>query len=271
MISGTTKLYTIIADPISQVRTPETFNKFFKRQGLDAVLVPVAVEAAKLKAVIDGFRGMKNLGGFIVTVPHKKSMSLLCDALGETARVVGAVNAVRREQDGTLVGDTFDGAGFVSGLKSQGIEPAGKCVLLLGAGGAAGSIALALAGAGVSYLRIANRTSGKAEGVAEYILREYPSFHLEVGSADPTGFDLIVNATSLGMTADDALPLDLDKLDTGVVVADIIMRPEITPLLYAAAEKGCRIHLGRHMLDAQLRLISEFLGMVETSKCDLGC
>jgi shikimate dehydrogenase len=260
MITGKTKIYAIIADPVAQVRTPEVFNALFERQQIDAVLVPVHVPKEGLEALINGFRMLKNLGGFIVTVPHKKAVATLCDEVGEAGQMVGAVNAVRREKDGRLIGNMFDGAGFVAGLKSQGYDPAGLRVLLLGAGGAGGAIALSLAEAGVASLTIANRTPDKAEGVMNRIVKLYPALTIRMGAPDPHGHDLIINATSLGMREEDPLPIDPRLLTPHMLVAEIIMKPEITPLLAAAKNQGCDVHYGRHMLDQQIQLMSNFIG-----------
>ena len=260
MITGKTKIYAIIADPISHVRTPEVFNEFFEQNSSDAVLIPVHVAPDGLEAVLAAFRSMKNLGGFVTTVPHKTAVAALCDDLCDAGRAIGSVNAVRREADGRLIGNMFDGTGFVAGLRKQGHDPAGLRVLLVGAGGAAAAIAFALVEAGVASLTITNRTRSKAEKIADRTAKFFPDHLISVGDADPTGFDLVINTTSLGMKADDPLPIDAALLTPSMTVAEIIMKPETTPLLAAAKARGCTIHYGRHMLDEQIRLIADFIG-----------
>lgn len=261
MITGKTKIYAIIADPVTQVRTPEVFNALFEQKGIDAVLIPVHVGVEGLDALIKGFRKMKNLGGFIVTVPHKSTIAVICDELDDAGRLIGAVNTVRREEDGKLIGNMFDGLGFISGLKSQGYNPCGKKTLLLGAGGAAGAIAIALAEAKVAALTIANRTPEKAKNILDRVAQNYPELPLSLGAPDPKGYDLIINSTSLGMNDGDSLPIDPDLLSTEMMVAEIIMKPETTALLAAAKKRGCSVHYGRHMLDEQIRLMAEFMGV----------
>jgi shikimate dehydrogenase len=258
-ITGNTRVYTIIADPVAQVRTPEVLNDFFRTNGIDAVLVPIHVAPEGLEAVLAGFRHMKNFGGSIVTVPHKTAVAKLCDKLGLAGRVIGAVNTVRRNADGKFVGDMFDGAGFVSGLRAEGHDPKGQRVLLVGAGGAASAIAFALAQAEVATLTIANRTRAKAEHIAAAVKQSLPQANVQAGEPDPTGFDLVVNSTSLGMKPADTLPINTDLLSPKTVVAEIIMKPEVTPLLAKAIERGCVVHYGRHMLDHQVRLMTDFL------------
>lgn len=259
-ITGSTQLFGIVADPIAQVRTPQVLNAWFSRQGVDGVLVPFHVGSEDLATAFDAFRRMRNLGGFIVTVPHKTDTVALCDEVSERARAIGAANAVRREADGRLVGDMFDGMGFVEGLKSQGHDPRGRSVLLLGAGGAAAAIAHALAEAGVEQLTIANRTVAKAQAIAERTMHSVPGIRVHaVEKAESANHDMVVNATSLGMRADDPLPIAASQLPPGLLVAEIIMKPEMTALLQTAQENGCTIHLGRHMLDCQANLMGEFM------------
>jgi shikimate dehydrogenase len=258
-INGRTRLYAIVADPVGHVRTPQVFNARFAARAVDAVMVPIHVDAAGLPAVFAAFRVMKNLGGAIVTVPHKTSAEALCDAVGETGRAVGAVNTIRREADGRLVADMFDGEGFVAGLRSRGIEPAGRRVYLAGAGGAANAIAFGLARSGVVRLTVANRTVRKAEELVKRLREHFPSLDAGVGGSTLAGHDLIVNATSLGLEAGDALPVDTGELKREMTVAEIIMKPEETPLLVEAARRGCRVHLGRHMLDCQMELMVRFM------------
>jgi shikimate dehydrogenase len=259
-ITGRTRLFAIVADPVGHVRTPMVFNARFATNGIDAVLVPLHVPAAGLADLFRAVRSMKNLGGLIVTVPHKAAAAALCDEVSETARAIGAVNAIRREPDGRLVGEMFDGEGFLSGLRQEGIEPSGLPVHLSGAGGAANAIAFSLAKAGVARLTISNRTRSKAEELASRVRKHHPGVDVRAGDADPTGHRLVVNATSLGLKEDDALPLQVDRLTPEMTVAEIIMIPERTRLLREAAGRGCRVHLGKHMLDTQVELMARFVG-----------
>lgn len=259
MITGNTRLCMILADPVAQVRTPQVLNDYFAAHDVDAVLVPVHVSADELAEVVAGLRRMRNLAGFVVTVPHKTAMASLCDELGPAGRAIGSVNAVRRTADGRLLGDMFDGAGFVAGLRSQGNDPADWRVLLLGAGGAASAIAFALAEAGARRVTIANRTRAKAQVVVERVRRAFPQADVTVGDADPRDHDMVVNATSLGMRPEDPLPVDVGLLQPDVLVAEIIMKPELTPLLDQARQRRCPIHYGRHMLDRQVDLMARFM------------
>ncbi|MBD2746742.1 shikimate dehydrogenase [Microvirga sp. BT688] len=258
-ISGATKIFGIIADPIQHVQTPQVFNDVLRARGVDGVLVPFHISKDDLAACIDGLRHMRNLGGLIVTVPHKVRMLAMCDEVTERARRIEAVNVVRREHDGRLVADMLDGEGFVSGLRHGGIEPAGKRVYLAGAGGAANAIAFALADARVSHLTVANRTKIKAQELCERIREYYPDLRVDVGTDDPYGHEVLVNATSLGLCTSDPLPFDVSRLAPSSIVAEIIMKPAETSLMAVARSRGCRIHPGLPMLQSQIALLADFL------------
>lgn len=266
VISGRTRIFGIIADPIEQVKTPEEMNALMASYGEDRVLVPMHVNEKQLENAVEGLRSIHNLDGFIVTVPHKTAVVALCDTLSPAAQMVGAVNVVRRRADGRLHGDILDGVGFVAGLRRSGIEPRGMSVYLCGAGGAAQAIAFALGEAGVSRLTIANRTRTKAEELLKRLADVFSGLSLAVGSTDPSGHELVVNATSMGLRDSDDYPCDVTQLDADQIVAEIIMQPERTRLLEAASTKGCRIHLGRPMLQCQIELMAAAMG-VDVPEC----
>ena len=260
-VTGTTRVFGVIAHPADHVRAPMVFNPLFAERGLDHVMVPVDAPPANLERVIDGFRSMPNFGGLAVTIPHKMALAKMCDTLGPAAKLTGAVNAVRFDADGSLHGDNFDGVGFVTGLRQHGHEPAGKSVLMIGAGGAARAIALALCDAGVHELRIMNRTKAKAEQIVDDLSalagHEQAS---AVSNHDGADIDIIVNTTSLGLHVGDDMPLALDLVADQALIADIIMVPTRTAWLAAAEEQGLATHYGRHMLDSQAELIGAFIG-----------
>lgn len=258
-ISGVTRLIGVVADPVAHVKTPQALNALFARRGIDAVAVPMHVDSAGLVAFMTGLRGLRNLDGLVVTVPHKVAVADLCDTLSEDASLAGAANVVRWTADGRLAGALFDGLGFVAGLVAQGHDPRGRSVLLIGAGGAASAIAVALARAGVRRLTIANRSMDKADALAARLRAVYPAAEIAAGAADAGGHDIVVNGTSLGLKADDPLPFDVSTLRDGTVVAEVIMQPDRTALLDAAEARGCILHKGRHMLDAQLSQIADFV------------
>ncbi len=260
-ITGRTRVWAILADPIVQVKTPQTINALIAERGVDGVLIPFHVGADDLPKAVAALRAMRNCGGFIITVPHKSAMVDLCDEVSPTARLIGAVNTVRREADGRLVGEMLDGTGFVEGLKANGIDPKGMSAYLAGAGGAANAIAFALGDAGISRLTIANRTRAKAEDLVRRLAVAHPNLQVDIGMSDASGHELVVNGTSLGLRSGDPLPLDAATLTPDQTVAEIIMDPEETAIMAAARAKGCRVHPGKPMLLAQRHLMADFVGI----------
>lgn len=258
-ITGTTQIFGLLAHPIHHVKTPALLNQIFRERRSDAVMVPIHVKSDGLAPLTQALRQIHNLGGLVVTVPHKTAMMALCDDVTPDARQIGAVNVVRRTPDGRWLGAMLDGEGFVAGLRREGIEPAGRSVYLAGAGGAASAIAFALVSAGVTRLTIANRTLDKAQRLIDRLAAVRPGLHLRLGSDDPSNHDLVVNSTSLGLHPGDPLPLDVRQLTAAQIVADIIMQPAQTPLLGAALERGCQIHFGAPMLQAQIELMASYL------------
>ena len=252
-ISGHTRLFGILADPIHHVKTPQRMNEHFARLGFDGVCVPFHARPAELAQVVQGLRQLQNLGGFIVTMPHKTAILDLVDEATPVARKIGAANVVRRDADGRLTAHMLDGEGFVGGLIEAGVDPKGKSAYLAGAGGAANAIGFALAQAGVARLTIANRTTAKAEDLKARILSLLPDARIDIGRADPSGHDLVVNGTSLGMRDTDPLPLDAGRLTPDQLVCEVIMQPRDTALLQAAARAAAASTMARPCWPARSR------------------
>jgi shikimate dehydrogenase len=259
MITGTTRLYAIIGDPIAHVRTPMAFNDYFLARNIDAVCLPVHIGRDDLPKGWAGLKSIANLDGFIVTAPHKAESARLCDNLeGVHTKVV---NTVRREPDGSFSGTLLDGRGFVSGLIKQGHQVSGQRFYMAGAGGAGTALAYALADAGAAALTIHNRTRSKAEKLVADVGEAFPGIDIRVGTADAGGHSVVVNATSLGLKSDDGHSFNLASADPSALVAEVVMKPDMTPLLIAAEKRGHAIHFGIHMLNSQLDLMMQFLGL----------
>ncbi|MGO7455160.1 shikimate dehydrogenase family protein [Rhizobium ruizarguesonis] len=259
-ITGKTRVFGILADPIYHVKTPQTMNAVFDSHGLDCVLVPFHVAPAALPVLVEGLRRMQNFGGFIATVPHKPSMLDLCDEVTDAARHIGAVNCVRREDDGRLVGTMLDGIGFVEAMRARGVDVSGMKVFLVGAGGASSAIAFGLAEAGVNHITISNRSASRARELQERLSCIYPGLSLSIDAQDIEHHDVIINGSTLGMRSSDAEPVDFSRIHAEHLVADAIMEPAVTPLLAAAQSRGCEIFPGKPMLDSQIVLMAQHMG-----------
>jgi shikimate dehydrogenase len=261
LITGKTRLYAIIGDPIEQVKSPEVLNPLMAAAGTAGILVPVHIAPADLVTAIRGLQAIANLDGIVITVPHKVRMLELVDDVLPTGRRVGAINAVRREPGGRWVGDNFDGKGFVAGLRNSGHEPRGRRALLVGAGGAGSAVGFALAEAGVVDLTVADLDGAKAERLARGIAAAFPAAGAHVGAAAAAGYELVVNATPIGMAPGDPSPIDPAGFKPGMVVADVIILAHDTPLLAAARQRGCGLMGGRPMTEGQAHEMARFLGM----------
>jgi shikimate dehydrogenase len=258
-IKGTTRLYGLVGDPLNTAKSPELLNRLFIEQRADAVCVPFQVEADDLSAFVSGARAMKNLSGVLVTMPHKQRMMAFVDDLHPTARQVGALNVIRCHDDGRWVGAIFDGLGCVLGMRWEGNDPANKSVLLIGAGGAGRAIAFAVASAGARSLAIFDVDERRAEDLAKSVAAE-TRCSTHVGAPDPRGFEIVMNATPLGMKPDDPMPVDPNRLEAGSTVVDIINSPDPTALCRAARARGCRTQSGRPMHEGQAVHALRFLG-----------
>lgn len=259
-ISGHTRVYLILGDPVEQVRAPQVYNHLFERHGVDAVLVPAAVPPEHLSGFVRNVLTARNIDGLWLTIPHKSAVLEMLDRVDPLGRVAGAVNAVRRNADGTLEGALFDGLGFVKSLDHHGLPVAGRSVLVLGAGGAGMAIAASLAQRGAAALALYDPTPGRAADVVERLSGAFAVAARVAANADPAGYDLVINATPLGLKASDPLPLDVTRLDGGAAVVDILMKNQPTPLLRACHARGITAHPGFEMLVQQMPDYLSFFG-----------
>jgi shikimate dehydrogenase len=261
LVNGSTQLIGIVGDPVFQVRSPEFYNPRLAKIGANAVLIPLHVPADKFETTMPALMQLANLIGLIFTVPFKERVAALADEILPTALQVGAINAMRRDADGRWIADMFDGAGLVRALDTTGAPPAGKRVLLLGAGGAGRAIAMSLARNGASALTLCDLDSQKLTRLVADVARFYPNCAVAAaGEIAGVGYDIIVNATPVGMTPGDGLPAPLGPLDPATTVFDIVQKPDVTPLMAYAVRAGCRTGGGRLMVDGQADAVLDFLG-----------
>jgi shikimate dehydrogenase len=269
MISGKTTLIAHLGYPTHAFKAPLIYNPWFEKNGIDAVVVPMGVKAEEYPEFLKYLFKLSNIRGALVTMPHKVTTTQLVDELTPTAQVAGASNAILLREDGTLLGDQFDGAGFVRGVERKGVPLAGKRALVVGSGGVGCAIAASLAAAGVSALGLYDANTESSESLAERLKEHYPQIEVITGSKDPEGYDLVVNATPLGMNDGDPLPVDVDRIAPSTFVGEVVMKQEITPFLQAAKEKGCQIQVGSDMLYEQIPAYLEFFGFGTTTAEEL--
>ena len=266
-ITGKTRIMFILADAVDHIVGSDVLNRAFVDLKLDVAVSPLSIKPDDLADMLDMIRRIDNVVGFGVTIPHKIDVVELVDELTDAARDIGAVNFVRRDADGRLVGHNIDGEGFLAGLAEHRVEVRGKSVLQVGAGGVGRAIAFALAGAGTGPIHLLNRNTERARQLADAIRERNPQAAIrvhadEAGLPDET-FDLVVNATSLGMHDGDVMPVSPARLAPSSTVAEVIMTPAITPMLAAAGKIGCRTVPGLAMMQPQPLLVARFLGLAD--------
>lgn len=260
MISGKTRLIAHLGYPTESFRAPMIYNPYFARHGIDAVVVPMGCKAEDYPDFLRLVFRLSNIHGALVTMPHKITTMALLDEASTTARVAGSCNAVRLAPDGRLIGDMFDGEGFVRGALRKGVVLEGARALVVGAGGVGSAIAASLAAAGLRELAVHDFQAPTAEALAARLRQHYPALVVATGTNDPDGFDVVVNATPLGMSEGDPLPMDVSRIGSSTFVGEVVMKHEITPFLAAARDRGCRFQVGTDMLFEQIPAYLEFFG-----------
>src|SRR5574337_1345154 len=248
------KLFILFGDPVAHSLSPAMQNAALQAAGIDGLYIPWRVQSAGLPAAFVSLRGMENFGGANVTVPHKEQAFTLVDTLTPEAAAVGAINTVI-SRGGRLLGANTDGPGFLRSLYEEAdFLPRGKSAVILGAGGAARSVAFSLAEAGAAPIIIINRTAERAQSLAEFIDRTIGTAALGMGRDDSRistslkDCALVVNTTSVGLHPADPPPIDPHLLQPGALVYDLIYRPRETALLREAKRRGCRVIGGLGML-----------------------
>jgi shikimate dehydrogenase len=265
LIDGHTEFIAHLGYPTHSFKAPMIYNPYFESVGVNAVVVPMGCRAENFASVLTGLFTLENIRGALITMPHKVSVVDLLAEVTPTVRVAGSCNAVKRTADGRLVGDMFDGAGFVRGVQRKGLQLQGARVLVAGSGGVGSAIAASLAAAGIGAIALYDVQPAAAEALAERLRANYPAIQVTTGSNDPAGFELVVNATPLGMNPGDPLPMPMDRLEARTFVGEVVMKTEMTAFLTAAQARGCRVQVGSDMLFEQIPAYLEFFGFPTTT------
>lgn len=260
LINGDTEMIAHLGFPTHSFKAPLIYNPYFESVGVNAVVVPMGCRPDAFAEVLRSLFRLENIRGALITMPHKVSTVGLLDEVTRTARVAGACNAVKRTADDRLVGDMFDGEGFVRGVRRKGMVLTGARALVVGCGGVGSAIAASLATADLAELALFDVQDASAQALAQRLRTEYPQLKVTTGSRDPAGFDLVVNGTPLGMNPGDPLPVDVERLSPQTFVGEVVMRTEMTAFLAAAQARGCRIQVGSDMLFEMIPAYLEFFG-----------
>ncbi|MBU6257511.1 MAG: shikimate dehydrogenase [Burkholderiales bacterium] len=265
MITGRTEFIAHIGWPTHAFKAPMIYNPYFERAGVDCVVVPMGCQGANYAAFLRSVFTLENIRGALITMPHKVSTVALLDVATPTVRIAGSCNAVRRDEQGRLVGDLFDGEGFVRGIHRKGCATEGIAALVVGAGGVGSAIAASLAAAGIGAITLHDAHEASAVALGERLAAHYPALKVAVGSNDPAGHDLVVNATPMGMDDGDPLPMDVSRIAPSTFVGEVVMKQEMTAFLRAARDRGCRYQIGSDMLFEQIPAYLEFFGLPTTT------
>jgi len=264
-INGNTQLIAHIGFPTHSFKSPMIYNPYFASAGINAVVVPMGCQTPDYPVFLKSVFNLTNISGALITMPHKVVTVGLLDEVTATVRVAGACNAVKRLADGRLVGDMFDGAGFVRGVQRKGFDLVGKRVLVVGSGGVGCAIAASLAGTGIAAISLFDVNTASAEALGQRLKQNHPQIDVKTGSNDPAHHDLVVNATPMGMNEGDALPMDVSRISPDAFVGEVVMRTEMTAFLQAAQNRGCRVQVGSDMLFEQIPAYLEYFGLPTTT------
>jgi shikimate dehydrogenase len=245
------------------------YNPWFERRGINAVVMPLGIKSEDFASSFRGICRFTNFHGALVTMPHKVAVISLLDEVSTAVRVAGSCNAVRRDDEGRLIGDMFDGEGFVRGVTHNGGSIEGKRMLVVGAGGVGSAIAASCAAAGAAEIALYDMQATSAESLAARLRQNYPKLKVTTGSNDPAGFDVVVNATPLGMKPGDPMPLDVSRLSPTTFVGEVVLKAETTAFLAAAKARGCPTQVGVDMLFEQIPAYLEFFGFPSTTAAEL--
>ena len=265
IINGNTQLIAHIGFPTHTFKSPMIYNPYFASAGINAVVVPMGCQTSDYPVFLKSVFSLTNICGALITMPHKVVTVGLLDEVTATVRVAGACNAVKKLADGRLVGDMFDGAGFVRGMQRKGFDLTGKRVLVVGSGGVGCAIAASLAGAGIAAISLFDVNTASAEALGQRLKQNYPQIDVRTGSNDPADHDLVVNATPMGMNEGDALPMDVSRISPDAFVGEVVMKTEMTAFLQAAKNRGCRVQVGSDMLFEQIPAYLEYFGLPTTT------
>ncbi len=264
-IDGNTELIAHIGYPTHSFKSPLIYNPYFEKEGINALVVPMGCQAEHYPAFLKSVFHLTNIRGALITMPHKVTTVALLDDVTPTVKVAGACNAVKLDDKGRLVGDMFDGAGFVRGVQRKGFDLVDKCVMVVGTGGVGSAIAASLAAEKIKAITLFDVNSASCEGLAQRLQNEYPQIAVRTGSNDPEGHDLVVNATPMGMNEGDPLPMDVSRIAPETFVGEVVMRTEMTAFLQAAQNRGCRVQVGSDMLFEQIPAYLEYFGFKTTT------
>ncbi len=269
MISGTTKLIAHLGYPTHSFKAPLIYNPYFEKNQIDAIVVPMGCKPEDYPEFLKLVFKLSNIHGALITMPHKITTMSLLAQISKSAQVAGACNAVRLGPDGSLEETCSTGKG--------------SCEAFCAAGGGSKAVGRSWRAPAASApqsrppwrrpalrsLALYDAQAPMMNDLAERLHRHYPSLRVVTGHRDPDGYEIVVNATPLGMNESDPLPMDVSRISPSAFVGEVVMKQEITPFLAAVRARGCEFQVGIDMLFEQIPAYLEFFGFPTTTAEEL--
>ena len=260
-IDGHTRLIAHIGYPTHSFKAPLIYNPWFDHVGVNAAVVTMSCQAPHFAMLLRAAFSLENILGALITMPHKIRVLEHVDEILPRAAVAGSSNAVRRSADGRLQADMFDGEGFTRGIQRKGHRIANRQALVVGAGGVGSAIAASLAAQGAARIGLYDPQPGRSGALAKRLRHHHPTLDVVTDHADPAGYDIVVNATPLGMNDTDPLPVDVRRIEPGAIVGEVVMSRRMTPFLDAVAARGNPFQVGTDMLYEMIPAYLEFFDL----------
>ncbi len=258
-LSGETRLFPIVGDPIAQVRSPKYLTEIMASRGINGIVPPVHVAPSELAGFFATAKAIQNLDGIVITLPHKIDSLAFCDRVTKRASVIGAVNVTRRMADGSFYGDNTDGEAYVAAIRNRGGEPEGKQVLQIGVGGAGSAVAYEFLAQGVATLYIFDVDAARLSQAVTKLDAVFPGRVRAAESNSPKGMNIVANVTPVGMKESDPTPVPLDELTSDMMFGDALTKPAISKTGEFARSIGCKAMAGADMFDAQAETLVNFM------------
>lgn len=257
-LNGNSQVIPMLGDPIGQVKAPSGLTPVLQRRGLNALVVPWHVKAEGLSLALTALASVGNVPGAVLTLPHKLAARQLCTEISPRAGLIGAVNVLRKLENGRWYGDHTDGVGYLNGLRKRGFQVMNSRALVIGAGGAGSAIAWELLAQGAQEVAVYDVDRERTRALIDRLSDVFPD-KVILGDRSAGGYDLLANASSAGMTPDDPHPVELECISPWQFLAEAITQPPLTAFLEQGRKLGCGIMTGNDMFEGQVEALADLL------------
>ena len=264
-ISGETKIIAHIGYPTKTFTALKILNSCFNEMKANVIVVPFACKLGQLDHLLTGLIPIENFFGALITMPYKNSILPFLDHQSRLVTMAGSCNLVKFDGSRRMIGEMFDGEGFLNAANQKGVVLDGKSILLIGAGGVGSAIAVSLAFKGVAKLTIFDLDSEKSAQLCLRIRKYFPDIEVEVWNSKESGWNILVNASPLGMGSFDDLPVDFSHIKSADIVVDLVLSSNDTKFIKLARETGSETISGIDILYGQIPEMLKFFGFEKIS------